>query len=61
MSKENDYRTGIDDRPLTKEEYEKLKAGGSLYRRIKAPIRPQNGNTSDLIQHNTVEAHEAAV
>ena len=57
MSKVNEYRTGIDDRPLTEEEYERLKAGGSLYRRIKAPVRPQNVNASNLIKHNKVKAH----
>ena len=61
MSEANEYRTGIDDRPLTKEEYERLKAGGSLYRRIKAPVRPPAENIPDLIKNNTVMKSDVAV
>ena len=39
MSKENEYRVGIDERSLTNEEYERLKDGGALYRRVTAPQR----------------------
>ncbi len=49
MSKENEYRTGIDEKPLTNEEYERLKAGDTLYRRITAPQRqPDAGRRRDV-------------
>lgn len=41
MSKETDYRTGIDERPLTESEYKRLKSGGELHRRVRAPKRRQ--------------------
>lgn len=40
MSKENKYRSGIDDRPLTQDEIERMREGGSLYKRTVAPKRP---------------------
>jgi hypothetical protein len=42
MSKEIKYRTGIDDRPITREEAERLMNGGSLYQRITAPLRTKD-------------------
>ena len=41
MSKENKYRTGIDERPLTKEELDRLKKGEGIYERIAVPKRPE--------------------
>lgn len=52
MSKENKYRVGFDDKPLTKEEYERVRAGGSLYRRIKAPTREPKEGLTKKFQHN---------
>ena len=40
MLRENKYRVGIDETPLTPEEYERLKNGGSLYDRVTAEKRP---------------------
>lgn len=40
MSKASKYRTGIDERPLTKSEFERLKNGESIYKHIVAPKRP---------------------
>lgn len=34
------YRKGIDDRPLTKVEFDWLRAGGTLYKRRTAPECP---------------------
>lgn len=39
MLKENKYRKGINDRPLTASEYTKIKNGGTLYKRVVAPKR----------------------
>ena len=49
MSKENEYRVGIDERSLTNEEYERLKNGGSLYRRVTAPQRPIDADQRNLV------------
>ena len=48
MSEENKYRTGIDESPLTQEEYEYMKNGGFLYRRVTAPKR----NNKKIYQDN---------
>ena len=40
MLKGNKHRIGIDDRPLTKEEYERMMAGEHLYVRVAAAQRP---------------------
>lgn len=47
MPKENKYRNGIDDKPLTAEEFERLKKGGSLYRHVTAPCRPEEAEKKD--------------
>lgn len=39
MLKETEYRSGIDDSPLSQTEYEYLNEGGVLYRRVTAPAR----------------------
>ena len=40
MPKAGKRRQGIDDRPLVKSEYERMKADGALYERITASKRP---------------------
>ena len=40
MSKENEHRIGIDDRQLSKDEFDRLRIGGELYEHINAPLRP---------------------
>ena len=40
MLKGNQYRSGINDRPLTLAEIERLRKGGLLYKRTVAPQRP---------------------
>ncbi len=52
MSKENKNRTGIDERPLTGEEFERLRAGQALYERITAPQRPRE---DEQYQQNRAE------
>lgn len=48
MSMENNYRVGIDENPLTDDEYERLKKGQSLYRHIVAPTKPLKITTNDM-------------
>lgn len=52
MSKENNYRVGIDENPLTADEYERLKKGQSLYRHILAPTKPLKITTKELLKNN---------
>lgn len=41
MSEGNKYRTGPDDRPLTPEEFQRVREGGALYARVTAEPRPE--------------------
>jgi hypothetical protein len=44
MLKENKHRSGINDRPLTHDEFERMRAGDPLYKHKVAPKRPANGS-----------------
>jgi len=42
MLKGNKYRIGIDDRPMTAVEFDRVKDDGMLYEHVTAPERPKN-------------------
>lgn len=51
------YRVGIDDRPLTRAEFTRLQAGGSLYCKIDAPVTHsgKKGKVGQRSMHTTFE------